>query len=41
MSERRTYAPGTPSWVDMGSPDPAASAEFYRSFFGWTVDFDE
>ena len=25
----------------MGSPDPAASAEFYRSFFGWTVDFDE
>ena len=41
MSKHRTYAPGTPSSVDMGSPDPAASAEFYRSFFGWTVDFDE
>ena len=26
MSERTTYVPGTPSWVDMGSPDPAAAA---------------
>ena len=40
MSERTAYAPGTPSWVDMGSPDPAASAAFYSALFGWTVDFD-
>lgn len=41
MSERTAYAPGTPSWVDMGSPDPAASAAFYTGLFGWSVDFDE
>ena len=41
MSECTSYAPGTPSWVDMGSPDPAASAAFYGGLFGWTVDFDE
>ncbi|MQA07570.1 MAG: VOC family protein [Pseudonocardiaceae bacterium] len=29
------YEPGTPCWVDMGSPDPAATAEFYRGLFGW------
>lgn len=29
------YAPGTPSWVDLGSPDPEASAQFYGQLFGW------
>lgn len=24
-----------PGWLDLGSPDPAASAEFYRRVFGW------
>jgi predicted enzyme related to lactoylglutathione lyase len=32
-----SYEPGTPSWVDLGSPDPAAAAEFYSGLFGWTV----
>jgi predicted enzyme related to lactoylglutathione lyase len=41
MSERTTYAPGTPSWVDLGSPDTAASAEFYGALFGWNAEFDE
>jgi predicted enzyme related to lactoylglutathione lyase len=41
MSERTSYIPGTPSWVDMGSPDPAAAAAFYTGLFGWSVDFDE
>ena len=41
MSERTSYAPGTPSWVDMGSPDPAAAAVFYGALFGWTVEPDE
>lgn len=31
------YAPGTPSWTDLGSPDPDASAEFYGALFGWTA----
>jgi len=29
------YAPGTPSWVDLGSPDPDASKAFYSALFGW------
>jgi uncharacterized protein len=38
MSERNSYAPGTPSWVDIGSPDPDASARFYSQLFGWQID---
>jgi uncharacterized protein len=29
-------APGTPSWVDLGTPDMAASKAFYGGLFGWT-----
>jgi predicted enzyme related to lactoylglutathione lyase len=32
-----TYANGTPSWVDLGSPDIDASAAFYGDLFGWTT----
>jgi predicted enzyme related to lactoylglutathione lyase len=35
MPTRTSYAPGTPSWVDLASPDLAASASFYASLFGW------
>jgi Predicted enzyme related to lactoylglutathione lyase len=37
MSERTSYAPGTPSWVDLGSPDLDAAVEFYGGLFGWDV----
>jgi predicted enzyme related to lactoylglutathione lyase len=37
MSERTSYTPGTPSWVDLGSPDPDAAVEFYGALFGWDV----
>ncbi|MFI5028475.1 MAG: VOC family protein [Solirubrobacterales bacterium] len=37
MSEMTTYQPGTPSWVDLGSPDLGASAAFYAPLFGWEV----
>lgn len=37
MTEKDSYAPGTPSWVDLGSPDPEASAAFYSALFGWDV----
>jgi predicted enzyme related to lactoylglutathione lyase len=30
--------PHLPGWIDLGSPDPAASAEFYRSVFGWNAE---
>ncbi len=35
MPERSSYPPGTPSWVDLGSPDLDASALFYGGLFGW------
>ncbi|MBM7772863.1 putative enzyme related to lactoylglutathione lyase [Actinokineospora baliensis] len=28
--------PGRPCWVEVATPDPAASSEFYRGLFGWT-----
>jgi uncharacterized protein len=37
MSEISSYAPGTPCWVDLGSPDLNASIEFYGGLFGWDV----
>jgi predicted enzyme related to lactoylglutathione lyase len=35
MPTMTTYEPGTPSWVDLASPDLPASAAFYCSLFGW------
>src|SRR4051794_2637354 len=29
------YAPGTPSWVELSSPDTDASAAFYGALMGW------
>ncbi|MEM9135343.1 MAG: VOC family protein [Actinomycetota bacterium] len=36
--EKKSYAHGTPSWIDLGSPDIEASAGFYGGLFGWTVE---
>lgn len=35
--EMTTYQPGTPSWVDLGCPDPTVAAQFYAALFGWDV----
>lgn len=35
--EMTSYAPGTPSWVDIGVPDIAAAAAFYADLFGWDI----
>ena len=35
MSERTSYAPGTPCWVDLATPDLDAAAGFYGELFGW------
>jgi len=35
MPDVDQYTPGTPSWVDMSSPDTDASAAFYSALFGW------
>jgi predicted enzyme related to lactoylglutathione lyase len=38
MSERTSYAPGTPCWVELsGTPDIEASEAFYRELFGWEM----
>jgi uncharacterized protein len=29
------YVPGAPSWVDLGTTDVAAAANFYGALFGW------
>ncbi|MCA1647245.1 MAG: VOC family protein, partial [Chloroflexi bacterium] len=33
-----TYAPGTPLWTDLGSPDVKASSRFYSQLFGWQAE---
>ena len=38
MTEKDSYQPGTPNWIDIGSPDPDATARFYSQLFGWQVD---
>ncbi|MEU9046530.1 MULTISPECIES: VOC family protein [unclassified Kitasatospora] len=30
------FPTGSPCWIDLGSPDIPATAEFYRKVFGWT-----
>jgi predicted enzyme related to lactoylglutathione lyase len=37
MSERTSYAPGTPCWVDLSTPDLDAAEGFYRELFGWEI----
>lgn len=37
MPTRTQYRPGTPSWVDLATPDVAAAADFYGALLGWTA----
>jgi uncharacterized protein len=41
MSERTSYEPGVPCWIDLATPDQDAAAEFYSALFGWSVVEDE
>lgn len=34
----RTHAFGTPSWVDLQTPDPECARAFYAGLLGWTYD---
>jgi predicted enzyme related to lactoylglutathione lyase len=36
--EKTSYDPGTPTWVDLGSPGVERAAQFYGELFGWTAD---
>ncbi len=35
MGLRDSHAPGTFSWTDLSTPDPAAAAAFYGALLGW------
>jgi predicted enzyme related to lactoylglutathione lyase len=37
MSERTSYAPGTPCWVDLATPDIEGAERFYGELFGWEI----
>jgi len=41
MSEETTFKPGTPCWIDLGTPDQDAAGDFYGRLFGWTLHEDE
>lgn len=38
MPEKTSYLPGEPTWVDLGTTDLDAAADFYAGLFGWTVE---
>jgi len=38
MAQTMADIANKPSWVDLSSGDAAASREFYRALFGWTVE---
>jgi predicted enzyme related to lactoylglutathione lyase len=38
MPEMTEYAPGTPCWVDLATPDTGASGTFYATLFGWQAE---
>jgi predicted enzyme related to lactoylglutathione lyase len=40
MVERTSYEPGTPSWVDVNTPDTQAAVAFYGALFGWAAEMD-
>ncbi|QHA02578.1 VOC family protein [Streptomyces broussonetiae] len=36
--EMTSYKPGTPSWVDLGSPRTDQAVTFYTALFGWQAE---
>jgi uncharacterized protein len=38
MSQRDSYPPGVPCWVDNLVPDPRRAMDFYRELLGWEFD---
>jgi len=41
MSVRTSYTPGTPCWVDLGTPNIDDAAAFYGGLFGWSIEEGE
>lgn len=41
MAEITSYAPGTPSWVDLGTTDLEGTIAFYSGLFGWEINIGD
>jgi predicted enzyme related to lactoylglutathione lyase len=41
MADRSGYAPGTPSWVDLGAADFERARQFYGDLFGWEFELGD
>lgn len=37
MTEKTSYRPGEPTWIDLGTPDLDGAITFYGQLFGWEV----
>ena len=40
MAETKTAVANKPAWVDLATPDAAASRDFYSKVFGWNIEVD-
>lgn len=38
MSQATTITASKPAWIELSTPDPAASRDFYAQLFGWNVE---
>jgi len=38
MTDKSSYDPGEPTWIDLGTPDMDRSIAFYGALFGWTAE---
>src|SRR3954453_4045471 len=38
MTDKTSYQPGEPTWIDHGTPDVDKSIAFYGALFGWTAE---
>lgn len=38
MPKFESYVQGTPSWIELSTPDQAAAGAFYAALFGWEIE---
>ena len=41
MAETRTSVANRPAWIELSTPDPAGSRDFYSRLFGWNIDVQQ
>ncbi len=40
MTDATNFIPGAPCWIDVSTPDPAGSRDFYAGLLGWSYRID-